>query len=70
MSFAHFRNIGNQIKDGCNLNLGIFRNFWFPVTNDRFVATCLKVEQKTGACYHLSNCNDDLSKLLEGFVQG
>ena len=31
-------------------------------TNDRYIASSLKIEQKMGACYHLSNCFDNLSR--------
>ena len=31
-------------------------------TNDGYIASSFKIEQKTGACHHLSNCFDNLSR--------
>ena len=31
-------------------------------TNDGYIASSLKIEQRTGACHHLSNCFDNLSR--------
>ena len=31
-------------------------------TNDGYIASSLKIEQKMGVCHHLSNCFDNLSR--------
>ena len=31
-------------------------------TNDGYIASSLKIEQQMGACHHLSNCFENLSR--------
>ena len=31
-------------------------------TNDGYIASSLKIEQKIGVCHHLSSCFDNLSR--------